>query len=59
MLQLFELFVCCVSEPVEEGEVEAGGSVSRKQCIVSISPKMWKVSRFYLILQQYKAQIVF
>ncbi|XP_040034301.2 non-structural maintenance of chromosomes element 4 homolog A [Gasterosteus aculeatus] len=29
-------------EPVEEGEVEAGGSVSRKQCIVSISPKMWK-----------------
>ncbi|XP_068580997.1 non-structural maintenance of chromosomes element 4 homolog A [Cebidichthys violaceus] len=31
----------CIA-PVEEGEVEAGGSISRKQCIVSISPKMWK-----------------
>ncbi|KAJ4948576.1 hypothetical protein JOQ06_020109 [Pogonophryne albipinna] len=28
--------------PVEEGEVEAGGSSIRKQCIVSISPKQWK-----------------
>ncbi|KAM6956204.1 non-structural maintenance of chromosomes element 4 homolog A [Aplochiton taeniatus] len=28
--------------PVEEGEVEAGGSSSRQQCIVSISPKSWK-----------------
>lgn len=28
--------------PLEEGEVEAGGSHSRKQCIVSISPKIWK-----------------
>ncbi|KAM6922668.1 non-structural maintenance of chromosomes element 4 homolog A isoform 1-T3 [Lycodopsis pacificus] len=31
----------CIA-PVEEGEVEAGGSISRKQCIVSISPKTWK-----------------
>ncbi|XP_038593149.1 non-structural maintenance of chromosomes element 4 homolog A [Micropterus salmoides] len=31
----------CIA-PVEEGEVEAGGSCSRKQCIVSISPKTWK-----------------
>lgn len=31
----------CIA-PVEEGEVEAGGSCSRKQCIVSISPKIWK-----------------
>ncbi|XP_042357773.1 non-structural maintenance of chromosomes element 4 homolog A [Plectropomus leopardus] len=31
----------CIA-PVEEGEVEAGGSYSRKQCIVSISPKTWK-----------------
>ncbi|XP_029377294.1 non-structural maintenance of chromosomes element 4 homolog A [Echeneis naucrates] len=29
-------------EPVEEGEVEAGGPSSRKQCIISISPKMWR-----------------
>lgn len=28
--------------PVEEDEVEAGGSSSRKQCILSISPKTWK-----------------
>lgn len=28
--------------PIEEGEVEAEGSISRKQGIVSISPKMWK-----------------
>ncbi|XP_032397007.1 non-structural maintenance of chromosomes element 4 homolog A [Etheostoma spectabile] len=31
----------CIA-PVEEGEVDAGGSYSRKQCIVSISPKIWK-----------------
>lgn len=31
----------CIA-PVEEGEVEAGGSYSRKQCIVSISPKTWR-----------------
>ncbi|XP_039857015.1 non-structural maintenance of chromosomes element 4 homolog A-like isoform X2 [Simochromis diagramma] len=31
----------CIA-PVEEGEVEAGGSTSRKQCILSISPKIWK-----------------
>ncbi|XP_059215473.1 non-structural maintenance of chromosomes element 4 homolog A [Centropristis striata] len=31
----------CIA-PVEEGEVEAGGTQSRKQCIVSISPKTWK-----------------
>lgn len=31
----------CIA-PVEEGEVEAGGTCSRKQCIISISPKMWK-----------------
>ncbi|XP_026165333.1 non-structural maintenance of chromosomes element 4 homolog A isoform X1 [Mastacembelus armatus] len=31
----------CIA-PVEEGEVEAGGSCSRKQCIVSISLKTWK-----------------
>ncbi|XP_067380793.1 non-structural maintenance of chromosomes element 4 homolog A isoform X1 [Channa argus] len=31
----------CIA-PVEEGEVEAGGSCSRKQCIISISPKTWK-----------------
>ncbi|XP_036980875.1 non-structural maintenance of chromosomes element 4 homolog A [Acanthopagrus latus] len=31
----------CIA-PVEEGEVEAGGSQSRKQCIVSFSPKIWK-----------------
>uniref|UniRef100_UPI0037E8C0BE non-structural maintenance of chromosomes element 4 homolog A n=1 Tax=Semicossyphus pulcher TaxID=241346 RepID=UPI0037E8C0BE len=31
----------CIA-PVEEGEVEAGGSISRKQCIVSIGPKIWK-----------------
>lgn len=31
--------LCCI-EPVEEGEVEAGGSC--KQCIISLSPKMWK-----------------
>nr|XP_020452858.1 LOW QUALITY PROTEIN: non-structural maintenance of chromosomes element 4 homolog A-like [Monopterus albus] len=31
----------CIA-PVEEGEVEAGGSTSRKQCIISISPKTWK-----------------
>ncbi|XP_063730389.1 non-structural maintenance of chromosomes element 4 homolog A-like isoform X2 [Eleginops maclovinus] len=31
----------CIA-PVEEGEVEAGGSSIRKQCIVSISPKLWK-----------------
>ncbi|XP_014907196.1 non-structural maintenance of chromosomes element 4 homolog A isoform X2 [Poecilia latipinna] len=29
-------------EPVEEGELEAAGSFSRKQCIVSISPKIWR-----------------
>ncbi|MEQ2286751.1 hypothetical protein AMECASPLE_005586, partial [Ameca splendens] len=29
-------------EPVEEAEVEAAGSFSRKQCIVSISPKIWR-----------------
>ncbi|XP_074532039.1 non-structural maintenance of chromosomes element 4 homolog A [Halichoeres trimaculatus] len=28
--------------PIEEGEVEAEGSSSRKQGIVSISPKIWK-----------------
>lgn len=31
----------CIA-PVEEGEAEAGGSGSRQQCIVSISPKIWK-----------------
>ncbi|TDH01111.1 hypothetical protein EPR50_G00176880 [Perca flavescens] len=31
----------CIA-PVEEGEVDTGGSYSRKQCIVSISPKLWK-----------------
>lgn len=31
----------CIA-PVEEGEVEIEGSCSRKQCIVSISPKIWK-----------------
>ncbi|XP_071754133.1 non-structural maintenance of chromosomes element 4 homolog A [Centroberyx gerrardi] len=31
----------CIA-PVEEGEVENGGSCSRKQCIVSISPRSWK-----------------
>nr|XP_019943550.1 PREDICTED: non-structural maintenance of chromosomes element 4 homolog A-like [Paralichthys olivaceus]XP_019943558.1 PREDICTED: non-structural maintenance of chromosomes element 4 homolog A-like [Paralichthys olivaceus] len=31
----------CIA-PVEEEEAEAGGSVSPKQCIISISPKMWK-----------------
>ncbi|KAI3363101.1 hypothetical protein L3Q82_011743, partial [Scortum barcoo] len=31
----------CIA-PVEEGEVEAGGTFSRKQCIISISPKIWK-----------------
>lgn len=31
----------CIA-PVEEGEVEAGGSASRKQCITSISLKTWK-----------------
>ncbi|XP_072247333.1 non-structural maintenance of chromosomes element 4 homolog A [Leuresthes tenuis] len=29
-------------EPVEEGEVEAAGSSSRQQCIISISPKTWR-----------------
>lgn len=31
----------CIA-PVEEGEVQAGGSGSRNQCIVSMSPKIWK-----------------
>ncbi|XP_034465694.1 non-structural maintenance of chromosomes element 4 homolog A [Hippoglossus hippoglossus] len=31
----------CIA-PVEEGEAEAAGSISRKQCIISISPKLWK-----------------
>ncbi|XP_042290028.1 non-structural maintenance of chromosomes element 4 homolog A [Thunnus thynnus] len=31
----------CIA-PVEEGEVQTEGSCSRKQCIVSISPKTWK-----------------
>ncbi|KAM7385780.1 hypothetical protein PAMP_001837 [Pampus punctatissimus] len=34
----------CIA-PVEEGEVEAGGSCSRKQCIISISPRTWKFCR--------------
>lgn len=29
-------------EPVEEAEAEAAGSFSRKQCIISISPKIWR-----------------
>ncbi|KAM4591555.1 non-structural maintenance of chromosomes element 4 homolog A [Odontesthes bonariensis] len=29
-------------EPVEEGEVDAAGSSSRQQCIISISPKTWR-----------------
>lgn len=32
--------------PVEEGEVAAAESCSRKQCIMSISPKTWKVRNF-------------
>ncbi|KAM9345327.1 non-structural maintenance of chromosomes element 4 homolog A [Symphorus nematophorus] len=31
----------CIA-PVEEGEVQAGGSGSRNQCIVSMSPKIWQ-----------------
>ncbi|XP_017268414.1 non-structural maintenance of chromosomes element 4 homolog A [Kryptolebias marmoratus] len=31
----------CVA-PVEEGEMEAAGSSTRKQCIISMSPKIWK-----------------
>nr|XP_046258355.1 non-structural maintenance of chromosomes element 4 homolog A [Scatophagus argus]XP_046258356.1 non-structural maintenance of chromosomes element 4 homolog A [Scatophagus argus]XP_046258357.1 non-structural maintenance of chromosomes element 4 homolog A [Scatophagus argus]XP_046258358.1 non-structural maintenance of chromosomes element 4 homolog A [Scatophagus argus] len=31
----------CIA-PIEEGEVEAGGTCARKQCIVSFSPKIWK-----------------
>lgn len=31
----------CIA-PVEEGEVEDGGSSSRKQCLISLSPKTWK-----------------
>lgn len=31
----------CIA-PVEEGEVENGGLCSRKQCIISISPKSWR-----------------
>ncbi|KAM4608014.1 non-structural maintenance of chromosomes element 4 homolog A isoform 1-T2 [Polymixia lowei] len=31
----------CIA-PVEEGEVETGGSSSRKQCVISISPKTWR-----------------
>ncbi|XP_031660770.1 non-structural maintenance of chromosomes element 4 homolog A [Oncorhynchus kisutch] len=31
----------CIA-PVEEGEVEAGGTSSRQQCVISISPKSWK-----------------
>uniref|UniRef100_A0A3P9GZD2 Non-structural maintenance of chromosomes element 4 n=1 Tax=Oryzias latipes TaxID=8090 RepID=A0A3P9GZD2_ORYLA len=31
----------CIA-PVEEGDVEAASSSSRKQCIISISPKIWK-----------------
>lgn len=29
--------------PVEEGEVEAGGTCRRKQCLTSISPKIWRM----------------
>ncbi|KAJ7987397.1 hypothetical protein DPEC_G00326060 [Dallia pectoralis] len=29
-------------EPVEEGEVEAGGTSTRQQCVISINPKSWK-----------------
>lgn len=31
----------CIA-PIEEGEVEAGGTSSRQQCVISISPKSWK-----------------
>ncbi|KAM3606153.1 uncharacterized protein V6R79_011619 [Siganus canaliculatus] len=31
----------CIA-PVEEDEAENGGSGSRKQCVVSLNPKMWK-----------------
>ncbi|XP_013861439.1 non-structural maintenance of chromosomes element 4 homolog A [Austrofundulus limnaeus] len=31
----------CIA-PVEEGEVEPAGASTRKQCIISMSPKMWK-----------------
>lgn len=46
--RVFHLF--CVfyfsPAPVEEGDVEDGETTARKQCIVSLSPKTWKVSRF-------------
>lgn len=31
----------CIA-PVEDGEVEPGGSITRQQCIISISPAEWK-----------------
>ncbi|XP_058507727.1 non-structural maintenance of chromosomes element 4 homolog A [Solea solea] len=31
----------CIA-PVAEGDVEAGGSSNRQQCIISICPQMWK-----------------
>ncbi|XP_061815876.1 non-structural maintenance of chromosomes element 4 homolog A [Nerophis lumbriciformis] len=31
----------CIA-PVEEGEMETGGSVSQNQCVISIRPKTWK-----------------
>lgn len=39
--------VMCVyiSAPIEEEDMEDGGSASRKQCIISLSPKTWKVSK--------------
>lgn len=41
------LRVFYVAVPVEEEAMEDGDSSSRKQCIVSISPKTWKVWAIY------------
>lgn len=41
---------CCVffvfAAPIEEEAMEDGDSSSRKQCIISFSPRMWKVWAF-------------
>ncbi|KAM6915842.1 non-structural maintenance of chromosomes element 4 homolog A [Xenentodon cancila] len=43
---------------VEEGEMEAAGSQSPKQCIVSISPKMWRVGTFFFFFQMQRTEFV-
>lgn len=53
-LRMCAVFPALFAEPVEDGDAENEETAARKQCVVSLSPKTWKVTLFcWLVMIEY------